>query len=363
MVHALVNVSTRGGANTDVEQSGDMTNVDANPPQSQPQPESSTIVVPREEWEAVQQRILAVDLLQSRINALEASNVGPSQRSSPPRQSSEQAELKALRDNLTAPKPFNGSDARSPTEFVRACRTYFSAGRFNNSAVQVAMVSTWLVGTAAEWFHREASNIGDSFDVFVTKFLDFFEHAQRPKQARAKLDVLRMQGKLSSFDAYAKEFTRLLAESETLKPDTYTAKLAFMRGLTRDLRQFVVGTGVEYDTWEAVRDACYKHENQSLEAALGKREAPDAADDRNPKKPRFPNANSTPKANNKPDGNGKHAGKPTGMPKLTTDQHTALVNAKLCIRCGQSGHIKKDCKKPLQDCLKLRAEALKKLGF
>ncbi len=337
--------------------------IDNNPPPNDPsssdQPRQPDLVtIPRSEWEAMQATMAA---LQSTVSNLQVTANRPSTSQVNQPSTSDAEELKALRAKLKEPKVFAAADKQSPTDFINACKRFFVSGRYHDSAVQVAMASTWLIGTAAQWFEREANKIGDSFDVFADKFLEHFEHKQRAKNARAKLDTVRMQGRLSEYDAFVKEFTRLVSECEHLCPDAYTLRTSFMKGLTANMKERLISYAGGLDTWEEARDAGYEIDDKSKETAF-KRNEPDSG-----KKPdgRFDGKKqkSTPPSQGQAPSKSNGKNKAGAVPSLPTDQHLALKTAGLCWRCGESGHQKPKCTKSPSDAVASRKAALAKLGF
>ncbi len=328
-------------------------------PDPVPSDQQEMVSIPRAEWEAMKAQMAA---LQANVGSLQQQPERPSTSQQVSQQGQNNAEeLKALRAKLKEPKPFAAADKQSPTDFINVCKRFFVSGRYHDSAVQVAMASTWLVGTAAQWFEREATKIGDSFDLFAEKFLDNFEHQQRAKNARARLDTVRMQGRLSEYDAYVKEFARLVSECEHLCPDAYTLRTSFMKGLTANMKERLISYAGKLDTWEEAKEAGYEIDDKTKETAL-KRAEPDTG--------KTPNGRFDPKKQKSAaPSQGQAPSKSTGknkagaVPSLPTDQHLALKNAGLCWRCGDSDHQKTKCSKSSSDAVTSRKAALAKLGF
>lgn len=318
---------------------------------------TDSIVLTRQDWDVMRSQLAA---LQAQVANFQHLASSPASTSTGQATRSQDEELKALRAKLTAPKAFAGMDRQSATDFINECKRFFRAGKFTDPAVQVALVSSWLSGVASQWFTRTAEVIGDSFETFEAEFLAFFEHKQRARNARAKLDVIRQQpGRLYEYDAYVKEFAKLVGECEQLTPDPYTLRVSFMRGLSAQLRQSIVNFSADLNTWEEVRDACYSIDTRMGEASLKRAVDPAPSNSANPTV--IPSKKLKADKSTKPGGAPKPAG--TFVPALPQTQHLALKTAKLCWRCGGEGHQKHACAKSVSDAIASRTAALKKLGF
>lgn len=287
---------------------------------------------------------------------------------------------------LREPDAFDGSDSRKLRPFLALCQLNFRnlPAAFPNDAAKVNYALSYLKGTALDWFepaitHNAIDPWMTDWDEFVFQLESNFGPADPVGDAEEGLDNLRMRDghKVAKYNV---DFNKLAAIT---KWGDAPLRHAYYKGLPDRIKDSLVHVKkprtlqelraaaqlIDIRYWER-RNEKSRDNSKPDKSDKSDNSANKNSDNRNNKKPNNNNNNNNGnKGNNnlKPGPNQKNnsnsgnkktsdlADKLGKDGKLTKEERQRRFDNNLCMFCGRSGHIAKECSKASSSAAKARA--------
>ena len=315
--------------------------------------------------------------------------------------------LRSLRPNtapkqkakLREPDPFDGSDSRKLRTFLALCQLNFRShsSAFPKDEAKVNYALSYLKGTALEWFEPSITDgynepWMDDWDAFVQELRVNFGPADPTADAEEGLDSLRMSDKMH-IAKYNVEFNKLAA---LVAWGDAPLRHAYYKGLPDRIKDALVNVPkakslqelrvasqqVDIRYWERRSE---KNRNQSdgnnrsdhydrhgkTDKSADKSDSHRTSDHRDKKSHNgFKKSSHAGNTSHSGSGNGSgSSGRPSGSQqkapdlsdklgkdgKLTSQERQQRFDNNLCMFCGRSGHVAKECPKSSSSSAKARA--------
>lgn len=291
------------------------------------------------------------------------------------------------------PDQFDGSDTRKLRTFLFQLELNFKdrPKTFRRDEARVTFALSFLKGTALDWFEPAIVNDADrpiwadDYSAFVHELRTNFGPHDPTGDAEAEIEQLRMREN-HRITKYLVDFNRLAAQLDwgqsALRHQLY-------RGLPARIKDEIARVG-KPDTLEGLRTLAQRIDSRYWERrAEVSRETPapnksekseksghSKSEQKKPEKGSNSNQNSNPKSQNQSSGSRKSdksnksansgdqqrktdiSSKLGKDGKLLPEERQRRFDNNLCLRCGGSGHVAKDCTKSASsDSTKTKARA------
>ena len=287
---------------------------------------------------------------------------------------------------LREPDAFNGSDSRKLRTFLALCQLNFRSlsAAFPDDTSKINYALSYLKGTALEWFEPALTEGEEEFwmsdwDEFIHQLQVNFGPADPVGDAEEGLDVLRMRDgqKIAKYNV---EFNRLAA---TAKWGDAPLRHAYYKGLPDRIKDSLVHVRkpanlqelrlaaqlIDIRYWERRTEKSRDQPNAFKQEKSDKSERTSdnkSNDNRSHHDKKPNNANSGFKKNNSNSGSGNtNSGsqkKSSDLSeklgkdgKLTPQERQRRFDNNLCMFCGRSGHVAKECPKSTSSSAKARS--------
>ena len=261
------------------------------------------------------------------------------------------AMLVASLTRLQEPDTFDGLDVNKLPVFILQCSLHFQdhANAFSSSRAKVAYTLSFLMGPARGWFEPGLFDPSPppgvhNWDLFCTKLESNFGPFDPIRKAKAEIKTLVM-AKGSHSATYFMEFNHLASRIQwgdhALLRQAYKGLACCIKNemvhhnqpvTLLDLHKLI--QAINYCYWEWKTEITHKANPTSEVDPKG-----------NPKTARNPEAASKGKALENPRPGPDLTGKLGKDRKLTPQEHQRGMDNSLCLFCGKTGHIAKECLK------------------
>ena len=252
---------------------------------------------------------------------------------------------------LREPNTFDGSDANKLQVFILQCSLHFQdrANAFSSGKAKVAYALSFLTSPALGWFEPALFSLAlpawvNNWDLFRMELEANFGPFNPVGEAKAEIETLVMaEGSCSAI--YFVEFNRLASR---IQWDDHALLRQVYKGLAHRIKNEMVHhdwpvmlldlckliQAINYQYWE--RKAEITHEANPLSKVDHKGDL---------KITRNPEAMPKGKAPENPKSSLDLTGKLGKDGKLTPQEHQHCMDNSLCLFCGKTGHIAKECPK------------------
>ena len=287
------------------------------------------------------------------------------------------------------PDTFNGTDPCKLHTFLVLCELNFQnhPKAFAMDHAKVTYVQSYLRGMALEWFEPDLLNVSnpnacpiwmDSYHQFVSELKSNFGSHDPVRDAEHQLDNLSMK-EGQKINKYVVEFNCLAGQVHSYGDGALCH--IFYSGLPDHIKDEISCIGKPctlngYHTlvqtinaryWERKSEILCQTKNSSLLPTSNSKSSTSSSDSKGKSKEKD---NKSKGSDNKSKGSSSssstsksttsdappHLGKDG---KLTEEEHQQHIKDKLCMFCGQPGHMAKDCPKSSSKSAKTKARAAK----
>jgi len=289
------------------------------------------------------------------------------------------------RTKVREPDTFDGTDPRKLHAYLVQCELNFQdrPKAFTSDRAKVTFAQSYLKGMALEWFELDLLNSGnpracpiwmDNYQQFVQELKSNFGPHDPVGDAEHQLDNLSMKDG-QKINKYVVEFNHLAGQVRGYGDGTL--RHIFYSGLPDRIKDEIsrVGKPCTLDGYRALAqtvDARYweckseiarqtKGSTSSSSNSASKGNSSGSSDSKGKPKEKD---NKT-KSSDKPKSSAG-ASKSSEIPshlgkdgKLTEEERQRRIKEKLCMFCGQPGHMAKDCPKSTSKSSKAKARAAK----
>ena len=287
------------------------------------------------------------------------------------------------------PDTFNGSDPCKLHTFVILCELNFQnrPKAFATDCAKVTYVQSYLRGMALEWFELDLLNVSnpnacpiwmDSYHQFIFKLKSNFSLHDPVGDAEHQLDNLSMK-EGQKINKYVIEFNHLTRQVCSYGngvlchifysglPDCIKDEISHIRKPhTLDGFHTLMQT-INARYWEHKSEILCQTKNSSAPSASNTKSSASSSNSKVKSKEKDNKGKSSNKRNKSPSSSSgasksttpdapAHLGKDG---KLTEEECQQCIKEKLCMVCGQLGHMAKDCPKSTSKSTKTKARAAK----
>ncbi len=296
----------------------------------------------------------------------------------------DQETLKAIRGALSKPQHF---ELRLASQFplshcLKDIVTFLDGGMYEGDQLRISIALTYVGKDCRRYWESVVASLPSTevitFDFFQETLLAQFDpHSTDTVKHREALGKLNQSGKFNTLQKYFLEFVRLHTLCGSKVPDQYTALMMFRNGMSdSELVRNTIAAHPHISTYVEFARAALNIEKEWKVVEPSRFKKPSAP--KPTSTPRNPHPNPNPKPKNVP-GPQKNKVPPhtapevdkkrqrTGNGKVTKPMPQELwsifMDNKLCIRCGEQGHGKKECTHSGLEAAKMLAAKKKALGF
>ena len=287
------------------------------------------------------------------------------------------------------PDTFDGSDPRKLCAFLVLCKLNFQnhPKAFATDRAKVTYAQSYLRGMAMEWFKLDLLNVSnpnthpiwmDSYHQFISELKSNFGPHDPVGDAEHQLDNLSMK-EGQKINKYVVEFNCLAGQVRSYGdgalrhifysslPDRIKDEISHIRKPhTLDGYRTLVQT-IDARYWERKSEILHQTKNSSPSSTSNSKSSASSSDSKGKSKEKD---NKSKGSNNKSKGSSSSssASKSTTSDapshlrkdgKLTEEERQWHIMEKLCMFCGQPGHMAKDCPKSTSKSTKTKARAAK----
>ena len=274
----------------------------------------------------------------------------------------------APRAKLRDPDTFDGSDARKLQPFLVQCALNFRdrPDAFSSDDAKVTFALSYLKGTALDWFEpalmdpdEEPSWLSD-YKEFVSELRTNFGPHDPEGEAEADLENLRMREN-QRITKYAVEFNRLASR---VSWGDSALRRRFYQGLPSRIKDEISRVGkpgtlpglrtlahnIDARYWERRSEVAHENTNSGKQSdrAPDKGKSTPATSDK--KAPSASTSNPKPASTSGTSGSSSKKGPDLSDKlgkdgKLTVEERKRRFEQNLCLFCGRTGHVAKECPK------------------
>ena len=284
---------------------------------------------------------------------------------------------------------FNGTDPRKLRTFLMLCELNFQnhPKAFATDCTKVTYVQSYLRGMALEWFEPDLLNVSnpnahpiwmDSYHQFVSELKSNFSPHDPVGDAEHQLDNLSMK-EGQKINKYVVEFNRLARQVRGYGNGALCH--IFYSGLPDRIKDEISCVGkphtldgyctlaqtIDARYWECKSEISCQTKNSSLAPTSNSKSSASSSDSKGKSKEKD---NKSKGSDNKSKGSSSSSGaSKSATPdapshlrkdgKLTEEECQWCIKDKLCMFCGQPGHMAKDCPKSTSKSTKTKARAAK----
>lgn len=241
---------------------------------------------------------------------------------------------RAQEPKVQLPDKFSGKHSEL-RNFISAVMNVFELqpSRFPSDRIKTGFVGSLCNGDALSWYRvllEGQSPILHDFAAFVTDLHEYFGDPFMQETARRQL--LQLNQGQSSASAYASRFRRL---SQDTGFNDLTLQYHFERGLSAEVRKAIAVNDSRFTSLDSLIKYSIKVDNRLFDARRSHQ-----VHDSPPRRTLF---NTSPISSPGPSPMEIGALTSPGQRKLTEDEKKTRREKGLCLYCGNSGHIARDC--------------------
>ena len=287
------------------------------------------------------------------------------------------------------PDTFNGTDPRKLRTFLVLCELNFQncPKAFATDHTKVTYAQSYLRGMALEWFEPDLLNASnpntcpiwmDNYHQFVSELKSNFSPHDPVGDVEHQLDNLSMK-EGQKINKYVVEFNRLTGQVRSYGdgalhhifysglPDHIKDEISCVRKPhTLDGYRTLVQT-IDARYWEHKSEILRQTKNSSPLSTSNSKSSTSSSDSKGKSKEKdnkSKGSNNKSKGSSSPSGTSKSTTSDTPSPlgkdgKLTEEECQQHITEKLCMFCGQPGHMAKDCPKSTSKSTKTKARVAK----
>ena len=283
------------------------------------------------------------------------------------------------------PDTFNGSDLHKLHAFLMLCKLN-SQNRpkaFTMDSTKVTYVQSYLRGMALEWFEPDLLNASnpnarpiwmDSYHQFISKLKSNFGPHDPVRDAEHQLDNLSMK-EGQKINKYIIEFNHLARQVRSYGdgalchifysslPDRIKDEISHV-GKPHTLDGFcTLAQTIDARYWECKSEISHQTKNSSAPSVSNSKSSASSSDSKGKSKEKDNKGKTSNNRNKSPSSSSSTSKSTTSKApshlgkdgKLTEEECQRCIKEKLCMFCGQLGHMAKDCPKSTSKSAKTKA--------
>ena len=287
------------------------------------------------------------------------------------------------------PDTFDGTDLCKLHTFLMLCELNFQncPKAFATDHAKVTYAQSYLRGMALEWFEPDLLNVSnpntrpiwmDNYHQFISELKSNFGPHDLVGDAEHQLDNLSMK-EGQKINKYVVEFNRLARQVRGY--GNGALRHIFYSGLPNRIKDEISRIGkpctldgyrtlmqtINARYWELKSKISHQTKNSSPSSTSNSKSSASSSDSKGKSKEKD---NKSKGSNNKSKGSSSSSGASKSTTsdtpshlrkdgKLTEEEHQRRIKEKLCMFCGQPGHMAKDCPKSTSKSAKTKARAAK----
>ena len=287
------------------------------------------------------------------------------------------------------PNTFDGSNPRKLRTFLVLCELNFQncPKAFATDHAKVTYTQSYLRGMALEWFEPDLLNASnpnahpiwmDSYHQFVSELKANFSLHDPVRDAEHQLDNLSMK-EGQKINKYIIEFNRLAGQVHSYGDGALCH--TFYSGLPDHIKDEIFCIGkpctlngfrtltqtINARYWECKSEILHQTKNSSAPSVSNSKSSASSSDSKGKSKEKDNKGKTSNNRNKSPSSSSSalksttskapsHLGKDG---KLTEEECQRCIKEKLCMFCGQPGHMAKDCPKSTSKSAKTKARVAK----
>ena len=279
------------------------------------------------------------------------------------------------------PDTFDGTDLCKLCTFLMLCELNFQncSKAFATDCTKVTYVQSYLRGMALEWFEPDLLNVSnpnahpiwmDNYHQFISELKSNFGPHDPVGDAEHQLDNLSMK-EGQKINKYVVEFNHLAGQVHgygdgalrhifySSLPNRIKDEISCI-GKPRTLDGYHTLTQtIDARYWECKSEILRQTKNSSLLSTSNSKSSASSSDSKGKSKEKD---NKSKGSDNKSKGSSSTSDSPSHLGKdgkLTEEERQRHIKEKLCMFCGQPGHMEKDCPKSTSKSTKTKARAAK----
>ena len=287
------------------------------------------------------------------------------------------------------PNTFNSSDLHKLCAFLVLCELNFQnrPKALTTDHAKVTYMQSYLRGMALEWFEPDLLNVSnpnarptwmDSYHQFVSELKSNFGPHDPVRDAEHQLDNLSMK-EGQKINKYTVEFNRLAGQVHgygdgalchifySSLPDHIKDEISCVRK-PHTLNGFhTLAQTIDARYWEHKSEISCQTKNSSVPSISNSKSSASSSDSKGKSKEKDNKGKSSDNRNKSPSSSSSASKSTTSEApshlrkdgKLTEEERQQHIKEKLCMFCGQPGHMAKDCPKSTSKSAKTRPEWLR----